>query len=259
MSKFCTKCGTQLPDEARFCTECGSAVKVRTAQQRPAAPPRDKRQQQRPAAGETRKDARQSRPQEGKAQKPAQPKKAAAEAKKKKSSKKWIITGVAAVLVAGIAVGALFLTGVIGKSDNALIRGVIEQYTVPSEDLVEYAEVSDMAAIQVKCCELRSIDVVSKTDKTITLSIKAPDLRPFFIDVINTDREITDYAAEMEALDKKVKQLLYDGDVQYVESEVTVNYSVAADGSAQIEENDEFYDAIYGGLFSLINSYEGAN
>lgn len=105
MSKFCTKCGSQLPDEARFCTECGGAVKVK------AAP------QQRPAAGETRKDAQPKRPQEVKMQKPAQSKKDG-EAEKKKSSKKWIISGAAAVLVAGIAVGVLFLTGVIGKSDE---------------------------------------------------------------------------------------------------------------------------------------------
>ena len=115
MSKFCTKCGSQLPDEARFCTECGGAVKVK------AAP------QQRPAAGETRKDAQPKRPQEVKMQKPAQSKKDG-EAEKKKSSKKWIISGAAAVLVAGIAVGVLFLTGVIGKSEDEDIQ--LSMYTI---------------------------------------------------------------------------------------------------------------------------------
>ncbi len=137
------------------------------------------------------------------------------------------------------------------------LKEEFEKYTNPSDDLKEYAEISDMAALQAKFSEMRQIDILTITDEAVTLKISAPDLRPALLEYIDSNKEITDYGEELSVLDELMMKELSNSTTQYVESEVTVPYTIADDNSLQIEETEEFYDAIYGGLITFIKGYEG--
>ena len=103
MAKFCFNCGTQLPDDTAFCTNCGTKLPV------PAAPQSEPQPVQQPAP----QPEPQYQPQQQYYQQPQgyyPPQSAPA----KKSGKKWLWAIIALVVAAGIAVGILFLTGVIG-------------------------------------------------------------------------------------------------------------------------------------------------
>ncbi|MBO4583828.1 MAG: zinc ribbon domain-containing protein [Clostridia bacterium] len=99
MAKFCVNCGTQLPDGTAFCTNCGTQLPVTAAPQ--------------PEPQPVQQPAPQYQPQQQYYQQP-QGYYPPAPAPAKKSGKKWLWAVIALVVAAGIAVGILFLTGVLG-------------------------------------------------------------------------------------------------------------------------------------------------
>ena len=180
----------------------------------------------------------------------------------KSSSKKRLILFIVILVIVVIAVTAVIVSVLLKNKKPSVeesLKRSIEKYTVPSDDLKEYAKVNEMAEIQAKYSELRRIEIISKTKDAVTLKIIAPDLKPLMLEVIDSDVEIKDYAEEMVLLEEKVNRMLKSGDLQYIESVVSVPYTVAEDSTVQIKETEEFYDAIYGGLITFIKGYEGDN
>lgn len=142
---FCTKCGSSLPSGAAFCSSCG-APQARTAPPgRPAQPapgrPAAPMPPVRPAAPIP--PARPAAP----AYNPYAPK---AAAKAGSSLLRWMIPLIALAAVAAVVVVILNAAGIIGKSDEELIRDRIaefeEAYTSGDYDGMMDCLASDMRA-----------------------------------------------------------------------------------------------------------------
>ena len=110
MAKFCFNCGTQLPDGTVFCANCGTRL------------PDDAAVQPEPQAQFTAQPVQRPQPQTTQyyqqPQQYYQPQGAYQPAPAPKKSKKGLFIAIAAILVAGIAIGVLFLTGVFGGGDK---------------------------------------------------------------------------------------------------------------------------------------------
>ncbi|MBQ4088635.1 MAG: zinc ribbon domain-containing protein [Clostridia bacterium] len=113
---FCPKCGQPVSDGSRFCGSCGAAQRTPATPARPATPAAPAR----PAAPV--RPAAPARPA------PARPGVTFAAPRAPHSPLKWLIPVIAIAAAVAAVVVILMLTGVIGKSDEELIRDRIAAF-----------------------------------------------------------------------------------------------------------------------------------
>ena len=104
------------------------------------------------------------------------------------------------------------------------------------------------------------IKEIETTDDYIKLEITAPNLKTIFEDVfeeyeeelslIKGEKEITEF------LQEKINEVLEENKFETVTNEVQVEQTTDENGDVEIVENEEYIEAISGGLSDLYQAYQ---
>jgi len=162
-----------------------------------------------------------------------------------------------------MAIGASLLTGC-SLLENPEVKEVTDKVvdTVKNNEYLNelaqglYEEV--MVGLYGK--ENLEIKEVETTDDYVKLEITAPNLKTIFDDVfeeyeeelslIKGEKEITEF------LQEKINEILEENEFETVTNEVEVEQTTDENGNVEIIENQEYIDAISGGLSDLYQAYQ---
>lgn len=104
------------------------------------------------------------------------------------------------------------------------------------------------------------IKEVEKTDEYVTVEITAPNLNAILDDImVEFDEELSQLKNEediKEYLQKKVTEVLESEKFETITKNVKVEQFIDEDGNLKIVENNEYVDAIHGGLTDLYQAYK---
>lgn len=243
---FCIYCGAEISEDSAYCPACGKPVSEdRQAENAPRGqrtPSTDRsageRAEQRTPGSRTRRP-RQASPADGRSVPPSgkqQARRGGAprHSRKKQKRKLRFLLLLSLLLVLAAGTGLWFIL----NRDKEAAAGA-DQGSPTAE--TSYS-VSDelMAAVG----ENTSVTELSRDDSTATLRIVAPDLRSLMA---------TLPADDAEALTSELTAKLREREYTSIEKTVTVPV-VEVDGQRRIEYTEEYLDAVYGGLLSLMDS-----
>ena len=104
------------------------------------------------------------------------------------------------------------------------------------------------------------IKEVEKTDEYVTVEITAPNLNAILDDImVEFDEELSQLKDEediKEYLQKKVAEVLESKEFETITENVKVEQFIDENGNLKIVENNEYIEAIHGGLLDLYQAYQ---
>lgn len=118
-----------------------------------------------------------------------------------------------------------------------------------SDEIKSAAEINDGAKIRLNLSENTTAEVIEIDGNTARLSITAPDMKKILSQILSEDAVFDDEEKELDRIKDYVAKKLASGNFETLTKEVTVEIETDGDGF-RIIENDEYYDAVYGGMLS---------
>lgn len=120
----------------------------------------------------------------------------------------------------------------------------------PTSEEIKLAEDYEPAAINLMIHNLTTVEILKSNKKSASLKITAPNMYELMNSLYADDDWINKQDELYSGLEKTVKEKLESGQFTYVTKTVEVNI-IETDGEKAIEDNFEYMDAMYGGLYTF--------
>lgn len=130
-------------------------------------------------------------------------------------------------------------------------EAVLDSY-ISDEDMDDFAKEYRPAAINGMITDMVSYKVISEYDNYVILEITAPDMKAILKNIASSDATFDDVAEEMTRIEDFVTQALMSDNLQFVTNIVEVEF-VEHNDYFEIIPNDEYVNAVYGGMISYYN------
>lgn len=143
---------------------------------------------------------------------------------------------------------AIILTSCRKTKKENVENAVIEQIKV-SEDVKDAAEINTGANIRLSLSENTEAKVLEINGDKAIIEITAPDMKALLQNVLSSDAVFENNAEELARIEEYVKDKLDKGEFTLITKKVTVDI-LKDKGNVTIVENDDYYDALLGGMLS---------
>ena len=175
-------------------------------------------------------------------------------------------------LLSGCSITEESIVESIKNVDVIEVKDKIVQYISENEELQYMAEdiydkllvgIEETSKIAVELmtehAENLKIKEIEKTDEYVTVEITAPNLNIILDDImVKFEDELSKISEEdiQNFLQEKVTEVLESKEFETITENVKVEQFIDENGNLKIVENDEYIEAIHGGLLDLYQAYQ---